>query len=100
MAFFAKEDALVLNVAQVVDLKKVLNGFGAESLVYMNDDAGANQTVTFDDGLTSITVPAGEQRVVTGLSGFSKVTIGGDGVSQGPYRLAVSSELQPPIIKY
>ena len=98
MAYFAaKEDTLVANVAQTFNFKSQLGGYGAQSLVYMNDSANTH-LLTLDNG-TKFTVKASKQRVVTGLSEATVLTIGGDAGSQGDYRLAASSELEPPIIE-
>lgn len=101
MAYFAtKEGLLVASVAQTFDFKKALGGFGAQSFVYINDDVALDHQLSLDNGSAVFTVKKGEQRVVTGLSEATVLTIGGDAGSAGNYRLAVSSELQPPIIKY
>lgn len=100
MAFYTQGGTLVLGQAVTIDLKKVLSGFGAETMVYLNNSGGASQILYFDDGVCQCQIDDTEQRVFTGLSSFTKVKIGGDGTTQGDYRIAISSELQPPIIKY
>ena len=97
--FAAREDTLVANVAQSFNIKKLLGSAGAMSLVYKNDDNAKDHILQIDNGQSVFTVKSGEQRVVTGLSDATVLTIGGDANSTGPYRLAVSTELEPPIIK-
>jgi hypothetical protein len=96
-SFAAQESTLVANTAQFFFFKKELGGFGAQSLVYMNDSANIH-TLQLDNGST-FTVAGGKQRVVTGLSESTVLKIGGNAASQGAYRLAASSELEPPIIE-
>lgn len=101
MANFAtQESTLLANTAQTFNFKKQLGSAGAYSLVYKNDDVAKDHILTLDNGQCTFVVKATEQRVVTGLADATLLTIGGDANSTGPYRLAVSTELQPPIIKY
>jgi hypothetical protein len=99
MAYFAsQESTLLANTAQTFNFNKVMGGFGAQTLVYINDDGAKTHTLSLDTGST-FTVKPGEQRVLTGMGDSVLLTIGGDANSTGPYRLAASSELEPPIIK-
>lgn len=98
--FAAREDTLLANVAQTFNFKQLLGTTGPQSFVYKNDDAAKDHILKIDGGQSVFTVKATEQRVVTGLSDATTLTIGGDANSTGPYRLAVSTELEPPIIKY
>ena len=97
--FASQEGTLLANTAQTFNFKKQLGAYGAMSLVYKNDDGAKDHTLSLDSGQAVFVVKAGEQRVLTGLTDSTLLTIGGDANSTGPYRLAVSSELQPPIIK-
>lgn len=98
--FAAKEGTLLANTAQTFNIKQLLGNLGAQSLVYKNDDGAKDHILQLDNGQSVFTVKANEQRVVTGLADATLLTIGGDANSTGAYRLAVSTELQPPIIKY
>ena len=98
--FCAKEGTLLANTAQSFNFENLLGSAGALSFVYINDDGAKDHILKLDGGQSVFTVKPGEQRVVTGLSDVTLLTIGGDANSTGPYRLAISTELEPPIIKY
>jgi hypothetical protein len=98
--FCSKEGTLLANTAQSFNFDSLIGSTGAQSLVYKNDDGAKDHILQIDGGQSVFTVKANEQRVVTGLSDATVLTIGGDANSTGPYRLAVSTELEPPIIKY
>lgn len=99
MANFATlESTLVASTAQTFDFKQRLGNTGPQSLVYMNDDVSKTHTLSLDNGQAVFTVKPGKQRVLTGLSDATVLTIGGDANSEGAFRLAVSTELEPPII--
>lgn len=99
MAYYAtQESTLLANTAQTFNVKAVMGDGGAQSLVYINDDGAKTHILSLDNG-SVFTVKPGEQRVLTGMDSAVKLTIGGDANSTGPYRLAASSELEPPIIK-
>lgn len=99
MAYFAtKESTLVASTAQTFNLQAVMGGYGAQSIVYMNDDGAKTHKLTLDNG-SVLTVKPGKQRVLTGTNSVVLLTIGGDAGSEGAYRLAASSELEPPLIE-